>query len=325
MQALGNDFVVVSSVDLRSTRLGRTLLRDWHKRAGDLARALCDRHYGIGADGLILVVDPQIVKQPAEFPDLVNKGSADTADVGWVYTNADGSSADMCGNGLRCLALFAVEKQLVQRHDFVVATAAGTASIVFTGADKITIDLGEPLLQVEAIPLQARTQERFVKQPLTVVDNGRELKLQVTCVNMGNPHCVIFDDRYVEAAYADPDLGRLAECIQKLPLFPEGVNVEFAAATKRDHVRLLVWERGCGATLACATGAAATLVAGVLEGRIAKHCTIELPGGVLEAQWSEADGHVRLTGPASQAFTGQIDLLNFPSLRGFLAAEAICS
>jgi diaminopimelate epimerase len=326
MQALGNDFVVVSSIDLGTTPSGQALLEEWHQHRAELARVLCDRHYGIGADGLVLLIDRQSLhQQSSSQPALVNAIAAQSADLGWVYTNADGSSSDMCGNALRCLGLFAVEKKLVDRRQFTVATAAGSASVIFDSQNSITIDLGEPHIASDTIPMKVPTQQRFIRQPIAFSDGKQTVEVQATCVNMGNPHCVIFDERYAEAAFADAELARQAGCLQNLPLFPEGVNVEFAAAIRRDHIRVLVWERGCGATLACATGAAATLVAGVLEGRVERRSTIELPGGTLDADWSEADDHVRLIGPAQTVFSGTVDLLHFPELRAILAKEAICS
>jgi diaminopimelate epimerase len=326
MQALGNDFVFVSSVDLATTPGGQALLREWHKHGAELARALCDRHYGIGADGLVLLIDRQRLReQSSASPALVNAVAAQSADLGWVYINSDGSPSDMCGNALRCLGAFAVNNKLVDGRQFTVATAAGSASVVFDSEKSITIDLGEPSIASDTIPLKATTQQKFIKQPIAFIAGKQTIEVQATCVSMGNPHCVIFDERYAKAAFADAELAQQAECLQNLPMFPEGVNVEFAVATKRDHIRVLVWERGCGATLACATGAAATLVAGVLEGLVERRCTIELPGGTLDADWSEADDHVRLTGPANQVFSGTVDLLHFPALRAILAREAICS
>jgi diaminopimelate epimerase len=315
MQALGNDFVVVVESELSKTEQGAALAQRWQDIASELAQSLCDRHVGIGADGLILVRDGS--------PTTLSRARTGALrNIGWIYTNGDGSPSDMCGNGLRCVVLICIKKALVDESRFVIDTAAGPVAAVFEDKDRISIDLGKPQLRAEKIPLSTSPAEHFVQQSLKVRAGAKEQVLKITCVNMGNPHCVIFGD-FADARFGDPNLQELAFAIQKNALFPQGVNVEFATALARDKVRVLVWERGCGATLACASGAAATLVAGVLENQLDRSAAIELPGGALSANWSEDSGTVVLTGPARDVFDGQIDLLQFDSLRGLLAAEAI--
>lgn len=284
MQALGNDFVVISEQDLARIGTETKAFEDWASAADRVARTLCDRHFGVGADGLIVVRPP------------------DRADcqIGWRYINSDGSPSNMCGNGLRCLALWAVERRLVAPPQFAVSTDAGKVAVRFAGADEITIDLGEPLLDSRSIPVAGPDRRPVLREPII----AGETRLFGTCVSVGNPHCVIIDPQVpVE------EFGRVAGIIQALPLFPEGVNVEFAFVKDRTRVKVLVWERGCGATLACASGAAATLVAAVLEERLEPRATIELPGGELLVDWSEPDRHVRLTGPARQSFNGAVDVM----------------
>lgn len=284
MHGLGNDFVLVRKEDLASSSFGQEILADWQKRGSHLARTLCDRHFGIGADGFILVSPPDDTQ----------------CEVAWTFLNSDGSSSDMCGNGLRCLALFHRSNDQNNNNYFFVQTNIGAMPVSFNGAEQITIDLKEPILQSERIPFRASASSRQVVQE-NIVAGGAPFT--ITCVNMGNPHCVIFAPPIKESEYFN-----FAPQIQNLEQFPEGVNVEFVKVVSRDKAQVKVFERGAGATLACATGAAATLVAGVLENKLNRKATIELPGGSLEVEWSEADNHVRLTGPASFSFTGIIDI-----------------
>lgn len=277
MQGLGNDFVVVSQTDLE-----RLHPVHWQEDAGKIAEALCNRHFGVGADGLILVREP-------DRPDC---------QLGWAYFNSDGSTAAICGNGLRCLGLWAAERELVARQPFRVSTAHGPVEIAVRDRDSITVDLGQPVLDSTSIPIAGPPRKKILKEQLAVEDST----FSFTGVSMGNPHCVIFNPA------VDPhDYLHLAPLIQNLDLFPEGVNVEFALTDDPGHAKVFVWERGCGPTLACASGAAAVLVAGVLEGRLARQATIELPGGCLAVSWG-GDGHVRLTGPAREIYRGAVDL-----------------
>jgi len=283
MQALGNDFVVVSESDLERAGAGGLYSQSADDRLAEIARALCNRHFGIGADGLIVVRDPD--RQDCQ--------------LGWIYVNSDGSPSAMCGNGLRCVALWAVERGIVNKESFKIATEIGPVAIAFQDRDQITVDLGEPVLDSVSIPVAGPPRKRVLRE--SVVVEG--MTLAITCVSMGNPHCVVFN------AHVDPEeYLHLAPLIQSLDIFPEGINVEFALTDSADHAKVFVWERGCGPTLACASGAAAVLVAGVLEGALARRARIELPGGMLNLDWSEADQHVRLTGPAREIYRGTVDL-----------------
>ena len=290
MQALGNDFVVVGQEELTASKLGAELFSGWPEQAAFVAQALCDRHYGVGADGLIVVISP----------------GRDGCELSWSYTNGDGSPSPMCGNGLRCLALWAYQRELVVSRQFRVSTATGPVAVSLADCDQITTELGEPILDSQRIPISGEPRGEVVREPLTA---GGQV-FAATCVSIGNPHCVIFEPAVSEADYA-----HYAPRIQSLSAFPEGVNVEFARIVTGQHARVYVWERGCGPTLACASGAAAVLVAGVLEGRLSRESTIELPGGCLQVAWSDQDNKVRLTGPARETYRGQLDL-------GRLLAEA---
>ncbi len=283
MHGLGNDFVLVRKEDLAASIMGKEILADWKNCGSQLARMLCDRHFGIGADGFILVSPPEDKK----------------CEVAWTFLNSDGSSSDMCGNGLRCLVLF--HRFTDQKEgQFFVETNIGAIPVSFNGAEQITIDLKEPRLESELIPFRGNnSMKEVVKQK--IVAGGTSFT--ATCLSMGNPHCVIFEPSIEENRYFG-----YAPQIQKLVEFPQGVNVEFVRVLSRDKAKVKVYERGAGATLACATGAAATLVAGVLENRLDRKATIELPGGHLEVEWCQEDNHVRLTGPANFSFTGTIDI-----------------
>lgn len=327
MQGLGNDFVVIGTRALAATDAGKELLGDWQNRSRKFARAVCDRRFGIGADGLIVMIDfreqPEL-RAMLKYPDVAD------SDVGWIYINGDGSKSDMCGNGLRCAALWARNHFGIYDTKFNIATARGRSEIIYKNANEITIDLGEPILDSKLIPVKSKSKQ-FVNAPLNFSD------LKATCVSMGNPHCVIFDappaakllgpaDSEDPAARFPTNYAAYAPQIQALDMFPEGVNVEFALIESENRVRLYVWERGCGATLACATGAAATVVAGVLEKKLARKVTVHLLGGALEVEWSEKDNCVRLSGPANESFSGNFELSSMCDdvmTRG--QREAICS
>ena len=272
MHGLGNDYVLVSLFDQRVD-----------DPAG-LARRISDRHHGVGSDGLILI-------SPPDDP---------SADLKMIVYNADGSPAQMCGNGIRCVAKLAFERGLARRDPLRVQTGAGVLTLGLTlDADErvtaVRVDMGEPVLDPRRIPV-AMGGSRVVGQPMPFMEHV----LRVTCVSMGNPHAVFFAD--------DLALVPLAEWGPQLehhPLFPERINVHFAQVLRPERVRMITWERGSGITEACGTGASAVCVAGRLRGLTASSVTIELPGGELEVEWDEAGGHVFQTGPAEEVFTGQ--------------------
>jgi diaminopimelate epimerase len=283
MNALGNDFVLLSEKDLQQEAQGRALLADWQLGGPKLARILCDRHFGIGADGLILVKSSQ---------------NADCK-LAWSYINSDGSPSKMCGNGVRCLALYALEAGMIEAGEFLLATDAGPVKIRIESSDCIESDLGEPILESSQIPVSGPSRARVLNHELEVEGH----RFAVFCISMGNPHCVIFDSKLSSA-----EQEQLASKIQALPFFPEGVNVEFVEVENPAYAKVFVVERGCGPTLACASGAAAVLVAGVLSGRLERHAKIMLPGGELSVSWSDKDNRVRLSGPARVSFRGVVDL-----------------
>jgi diaminopimelate epimerase len=251
-----------------------------------LARRISHRRFGVGSDGLILIC-------PSE-----------RADAEMRMFNADGSPAEMCGNGIRCVAKFLYDRDIRRRPTLEIESAGRIYSLrLETGAgvvSRVRVDMGEPVLIPDQIPTTLRSpngpREPVVDAPLDF--GGRQFA--VTCVSMGNPHCVVF----VDAPTDDWVLG-VGPQLEISPSFPNRVNVEFVQVISTDELRQRTWERGSGETYACGTGACAVAVAGVLSGRTGRRVTIHLLGGDLQIEWSDADNHVYMTGPAVEVFTGQ--------------------
>ena len=268
-QGCGNDFVLV---DDRSESI---------KNPAELSIKMCDRHFGIGADGLILI-------RPS-----------DKADTRMRIYNTDGSEAEMCGNGIRCFARWVYELGLVPGDEFTVETGAGIlVPKICKENGKITgvrVDMGEPILEAEKIPTAGFGPGRVVSKPLTVL--GETYK--VTCVSMGNPHCVVLWDDL-----STLDIEKLGPVFESHEAFPNRVNTEFVSVRDRSHVRMRVWERGAAVTMACGTGACATLTACVLNDRTDRQAEVELDGGKLFIEWNEKDNHIYMTGPAEEVYKG---------------------
>ena len=275
MHGAGNDYIYV---DCFAMPLSEMLPAE---NLPELAQAVSDRHFGVGADGLILICP------------------SDMADAEMRMFNADGSSSEMCGNGIRCVAKYVYDHAICQNENLRIASA-GTVyevqlSVVDGKVDQVRVDMGEPVLKAEEIPTT------FAGEPVADVTlklPGRELT--VTCVSMGNPHCIAF----VEKATDELVLG-VGPLVEGDAHFPNRVNAEFVEVLSRSEVRQRTWERGSGETLACGTGASAVCVAGVLTGRTDRKITVHLLGGDLELEWSEADNHVYMTGPATEIFSGE--------------------
>ncbi|HEY5548100.1 MAG TPA: diaminopimelate epimerase [Coriobacteriia bacterium] len=270
MHGCGNDFIVV---DDRA--------REWDLDE-TAVEMLCDRHFGIGADGMILV-------RPATDP---------AADFYMHYINADGSLAEMCGNGIRVFAKYLVDRGFVTSGRLVVQTLGGLKPIEIVpdqgGAFALArVDMGEPVLEAAGVPTTL-ANGRVIEAPL-VTEAGT---VAVTCVSMGNPHAIIWVDD-VENAPVDT----IGPEVEVHAAFPRHTNVEFAQLIGPSHIRLRVWERGVGETLACGTGACATLVAAVLTDRCGRSAIVDLPGGELRIEWPQG-GHVYMTGPAEQVYEG---------------------
>ena len=249
-----------------------------------LAARLCDRHRGIGADGLILLLRP-------------TNGSADCRMA--VY-NADGSRPEMCGNGIRGLAKFALDRGLVTADPLRVETDAGVKELHAERENgrvvRVTVDMGRPEWHGRRIPVAADGE--VIEQPLTV--DGRTYK--ITCVSMGNPHCVVFLDDV-----AGLDLPALGPRFERHRFFPKGVNTEFVRRVSAERLEMRVWERGAGATLACGTGACAAAVVAARTGHTGRRTTVALPGGELDIEW-RPDDHVLMTGDAVEVFEGSVEV-----------------
>lgn len=248
----------------------------------NLARRISPRRTGIGADGLILI-----------YPSRV-------ADVRMEMYNADGSRGEMCGNGIRCVAKYVYEHGIARREALRIETDAGIKGLQLRIQEgrvfAATVDMGEPVLDGPRIPVAAAG--RVVNAPLEVAGDT----YRITCVSMGNPHCVVFVPRV--DAVALPEVGPRFE---DHPFFPRRVNTEFVEVLTRSELRMRVWERGSGETAACGTGACAVLVAAVLNDCAERRALIHLAGGDLDVEWRGTDHHVLMTGPAEEAFTGEIE------------------
>jgi diaminopimelate epimerase len=246
-----------------------------------LSRAISDRHFGVGSDGLILIC-------PCE-----------AADAQMRMFNADGSEAEMCGNGIRCVAKYLYDHGLVRKPALSVETGRGILTLDLEIREgrvhQVRVDMGEPILEAARMPTNLPgNPPREV--PLAV--GGR--MLNVTCVSVGNPHCVTFVDGLSDALV----LG-IGPQIEQHPAFPRRTNAEFVRVNNPEDVTVRVWERGSGETLACGTGACAVAVAGVLTERTQRRLIVHLPGGDLVLHWSEIDSHVYMTGPAVEVFSGE--------------------
>ena len=271
-QGCGNDFVLVNG-----------FREQFPDDLAALSRRICDRHYGIGADGLILVL-------PSE-----------QADFRMRIFNADGTEAEMCGNGIRCFAGVVHAEGLSDEEEFTVETGAGVlvprlqlAGSRLTG---VRVDMGEPILEGERIPVLGFGASRVIEQPIEAAGE----MFSMTCVSMGNPHCVIF----VEDAQ-DVPMEKFGPLLERHEKFPKKTNVEFAEIKDDSHIRMRVWERGAAVTLACGTGSCATLVAAALTGRTKREAEVQLDGGKLQIEWAE-DNHVYMTGPAEKVFDGKYE------------------
>jgi diaminopimelate epimerase len=274
MHGIGNDYVYVDAFANTVADPAR------------VARAVSPRNTGIGSDGLILICP------------------SDVADCRMEMYNADGSRGEMCGNGIRCVAKYAFEHGIAPRTELAIETDAGVKTLALDVRDgrvaSVTVDMGEPILDGAAIPV--RSEGRVVDSPF-VVDGVTH---RITCVSMGNPHCVLF-----VADTATAPVHTLGPRIETDPFFPRKVNVEFIQlldGAPASRLRMRVWERGSGETAACGTGACAAVVAAVLTGRAQRKVEIELLGGNLQIEWREADGHVAMTGPATEVFSGEIEV-----------------
>ncbi|MGC5327609.1 diaminopimelate epimerase [Brevibacillus sp. SYSU BS000544] len=272
MHGLGNDYVYVNCFEEPLINVDLP----------ELSRRVSDRHFGIGGDGLILIM-------PSEVADFRMR----------VFNN-DGSEAKNCGNGLRCVSKYVYDHGLTVKQQFTVETLGGIVSpVVEAGADGkvklITIDMGEPRLTRGEIPMSGEAHEQVIEYPLTV--EGRTYEM--TAVSMGNPHAILFVDKIDE-----DEVVTFGPKIEWSDLFPERTNVEFIQILNRQEILFRVWERGSGVTLACGTGACAAAVAAILGNKTERTVTVHLLGGDLQIEWREENNRVYMTGPATEVFNG---------------------
>ncbi|MBP8944366.1 MAG: diaminopimelate epimerase [Paludibacteraceae bacterium] len=274
MHGIGNDYIYINGFEEKI------------KNPNELSIRLSDRHKGIGADGLVLILPSSV------------------ADFRMQMFNADGSEGEMCGNAARCIGKYVYEKGLIDKTELTLETLAGIKKLkLFLNdkqkVEKVTVDMGEPILEAEQIPVL------FQKSPVVneSVDFGNGIKYAITCISMGNPHAVIFTGNIDQL-----DIKTIGPVIENSSIFPKRTNVEFVEKISENILKMRVWERGSGETMACGTGACAVVVAGVLNGISSHKTTVKLLGGELEIEWNNNDNHVYLTGPAETVFEGEIDL-----------------
>jgi diaminopimelate epimerase len=280
MHGIGNDYVYVDAFN-QSIPNPETL-----------ASRVADRHFGIGGDGLILVAPPT---------DTAKKQGAT---VRMRMFNADGSEAEMCGNGIRCVAKFAYDRKLSTQNPMKIETGNGVLSLALkTDNGKVTavtVNMGPPILDLPKIPVDTQWLGATDNVRVFQIPVGTTLGMPATFVSMGNPHAVIF----VEDVAAI-DLNRIGPTLERHKAFPKRINVHFVQVHSRTEITMRTWERGSGITLACGTGAAAVCVAGVLTNKTDRTLLTHLPGGDLTFEWKESDDCVYMTGPATEVFTGE--------------------
>ena len=270
MEGLGNDYVYIDCYSKKQDI----------KNESSLAKFMSNRHFGVGSDGLILICKSNI------------------ADFKMRMFNSDGSEAEMCGNGIRCVGKFVYDKNLTKKTEVEIETLAGIKKLqleVTNGkVEKVKVDMGEPILDVTKIPISS-------KENIVTIE-AQNMKFKFTCVSMGNPHaiCTIKNVDHFEIEKYGP-------IIEKNEIFPNKTNVEWIEIINKNKIKMRVWERGAGETLACGTGACACVVAGVLNNILDRKVLVELLGGKLEIEWNKNDNHVYMTGPARTVFEGEME------------------
>jgi len=270
MHGLGNDYVYIDAINQKI------------ENESSLAKFVSNRHFGIGSDGLILIC------------------KSDSADFKMRMFNSDGSEAEMCGNGIRCVGKFVYDKGLTDKTTVKIETLAGIKTLVLNTKDgkveTARVDMGEPILEAEKIPVISKEQP--VKNLELEAENK---KFKFTCVSMGNPHAITIVENTKEF-----DVEKYGKILEVDKAFPKKANIEFAQIIDKENIKMRVWERGAGETLACGTGACATAVACNLNGLTGRKVNIELLGGTLNIEWNEKDNHVYMTGPAVTVFDGEL-------------------
>ena len=271
MHGLGNDYVYMDAINQKI------------ENRSELAKMVSNRHFGIGSDGLILICESKV------------------ADFKMQMFNSDGTEAEMCGNGIRCVGKFVYDKKMIDKDIITIETLAGIKTLKLyiknEKVEKVRVDMGEPILEPNKIPVIS--EENPVKDlELKIEDRN----FNFTCVSMGNPHAITFIKEDVKK-FEIEKYGRKAEINE---VFPNKTNVEFINVVDKNNIKMRVWERGAGETLACGTGACASVVASVLNNYTDREVTVELLGGNLEINWNKEDNHVYMTGSATTVFEGEL-------------------
>ena len=282
MQGIGNDYVYI---DCTKKEL---------ENPEKISQIVSDRHFGIGSDGLILILNSKI------------------ADFKMEIYNADGSQAEMCGNGLRCVAKFVYDKGLTDKTKIKIETLAGIKELelnVENGKVKtVKVDMGEPILEAEKIPVYI--DEKMKAEGITPTSVIKNLKLEAynqnftfTCVSMGNPHAITFIDNVEKF-----DVKKFGSIFEVAKAFPKKSNIEFVEIIDKENINMRVWERGSGETMACGTGSCASVVACILNSKTSNKVKVHLLGGELYIEWNKENNHIYMTGPAEIVFEGKIDI-----------------
>lgn len=272
MQGTGNDFVLIDCLREKG-------FSNIYDKAG-LCKKICDRRFGIGADQVLLLLP------------------SDKADFAMDIYNADGSQVEMCGNGIRCLAKYIWDKDISTKETLQIETLAGIIKPKRQG-DMVCVDMGKPIFEPDKIPVSLDVKAPIIDYPLTILDK----EFRINCLSMGNPHAVI----YLDEGLYNFDISKYGPLIENHQIFPKRINVEFVSLINRDKIKMRVWERGSGETLACGTGACASAVASMVKGLTNNKTEVELLGGNLLIQWLEGES-VLMTGPAKEVFQGRINL-----------------
>ena len=271
MHGLGNDYIYIDCIK------GEKI-----ENPSYLAKTMSNRHFGIGSDGLILICKSNI------------------ADFKMQMFNYDGSEAEMCGNGIRCVGKYVYDNELTNNKMITVETLGGIKKLKLNIKNKkvetVEVDMGEPIFEAEKIPVLS---DKYPVKNLKIIAEDKEFTF--TCVSMGNPHAVTIIKNVI-----DFDVQRYGEILEKSKIFPQRANIEFVQILDKENVKMRVWERGTGETLACGTGACATVVTCNLNGYVKNDVNVELPGGILKIKWNKQNNHVYMTGPAITVFRGEI-------------------
>lgn len=272
MHGLGNDYVYIDCTEEQKI-----------KNISSLAQFISNRHFGVGSDGLILIC------------------KSDIADFKMRMFNYDGTEAEMCGNGIRCVGKFVYDKGLTKKDNITVETLAGIKKLKFNikegNVETVEVDMGEPILEPDKIPVIS--EEAIVKN---LKIKARENEFKFTCVSMGNPHAITIVDNT-----KDFNIEKYGPVLEKDEHFPRRANIEFIELVDKNNIKMRVWERGAGETLACGTGACASVIACALNGYIENEANVELLGGTLKIRWDKENNHIYMTGPATTVFEGEID------------------